>query len=87
MVLSLQLKIFRVQEIFCKSARVSHVYCNKIWLHLSGLSFGTMKDEVKDESPLINGLESNNYFSTETTSKDTLSKIVDALLSKKVKIL
>ena len=76
----------RVRAFFHKTVRVCHVYCNfKIgftcWI---SVIFGTLKDG----SLLINTLASNICFSYRNMFQngvDTLSKIVDAFLSKSLK--
>ena len=76
----------RVRAFFHKTVRVCHVYCNfKICFTCRiTVIFGTLKDG----SLLINTLASNICFSYRNMFQngvDTLSKIVDAFLSKSSK--
>ena len=76
----------RVRAVFRKTVRVCHVYCNfKIGFTCRiTVIFGALKDG----SLLINSLASNICFSYRNMFQngvDTLSKIVDAFLSKSSK--
>ena len=79
--------VLRVRAVFHKTVTVCHVYCNfKIGFTCQiSVIFGTLKDG----SLVINTLASNICFSNRKMFKNgvnTLSKIVDAFLSKKLKI-
>ena len=79
-------QLLRVRTVFHKTVQVCHVYCNfKLGFTCQiTVIFGTLKDG----SLLINTLASNICFSYRNMFQngvDTLSKIVDAFLSKNSK--